>query len=104
VNVGLEVPYLLIKFSLNVFGKPLVILLEGIGAEDFHFLRSAIRSSTVSKDLVFPKAISLSASASAFVQSNDLKYGGIVRAYLTNSAIASSVLCFWVDSCISLLP
>src|SRR4030042_4927651 len=97
VNVGLEVPYLLIKFSLNVFGKPLVILLEGIGAEDFHFLRSAIRSSTVSKDFVFPAAIWVSASASAFVQSNALKYGGRVKAYLINSVKASSVLVFLAD-------
>src|SRR4030042_2585119 len=97
VNVGLEVPYLLIKFSLNVFGKPLVILLEGIGAEDFHFLRSAIRSSTVSKDFVFPAAIWLSASASAFVQSNALKYGGRGQAYLINSVTASSVFGFLAD-------
>lgn len=33
-----EAPYLLIKFCLNVFGKPLVILLEDSGAEDFSFL------------------------------------------------------------------
>lgn len=90
-------PYLFVKFLLNGFGKLFVILLECPGAEDFHFLRSAIKSSTVSKDFVFPAAISLSASASAFVQSKSLKYGGMVRAYLINSATASSVLFFWAD-------
>ncbi len=88
---------LFIKFLLNGDGKSFIILLEDSGAEDFHFLRSAIKSSTLSKDFVFPLAISLSASASAFGQSKSLKYGGRVRAYLINSATASSVLVFRAD-------
>lgn len=35
---------------------------DGFGAEDSHSLRSAIKSSMESNDLVFPAAISLSAS------------------------------------------
>jgi hypothetical protein len=42
--------------------------------------------------LVFPAAISLSASASAFFQSKSLKYGGNVNAYLINSVTAAFVL------------
>src|SRR4030042_2949606 len=68
--------YLFIEFFLCSLGKPLVILLKGFGAGDYHFLRSAIKSSMESNDLVFPAAISLSASASAFSQSHSLKYGG----------------------------
>jgi len=70
---------------------------EGFGAEGFHFLRSAIKSSMESNDLVFPAAISLSASASAFSQLNSLKYGGRDNAYLINSATASSVVGLFAD-------
>ncbi len=72
--------------------KLFIILLEGFGAEDSHFLRSAIKSSTESNDLVCTAAISLSASASAFSKLNSLKYGGRDNAYLINSATASSML------------
>src|SRR3989337_4602078 len=89
--------YLFIEFFLYSLGKPLVILLKGFGAEDYHFLRSAIRSSMESNDLVFPAAISLSASASVFSQSNSLKYGGRDNAYLINSATASSVFGLFAD-------
>ena len=70
---------------------------EGFGAEDSHFLRSKIKSSMESNDLVFPAAISLSASASAFSQLNSLKYGGRHNAYLINSATASSVVGLFAD-------
>jgi len=90
-------PYLIIEFFLCSLGKPLVILLKGFGAEDSHFLRSKIKSSMESNDLVCPAAISLSASASAFSQSNSLKYGGRVRAYLIKSLTASSVLVLLAD-------
>lgn len=83
--------YLIIEFFLYSFRKPMIILLKGLGAEDPHFLRSAIKSSMESNDLVFPVAISLSASASASSQLNSLKYGERDNAYLINSATASSV-------------
>jgi len=89
--------YLFIEFFLCSIGKPLVILLKGFGSEDSHFLRSAIKSSMESNDLVFPAAISLSASASAFSQLNSLKYGGRDNAYLINSATASSVFGLFAD-------
>jgi len=89
--------YLFIEFFLCSLGKPLVILLKGFGAEDYHFLRSAIKSSMESNDLVFPAAISLSASASAFSQLNSLKYGGRDNAYLINSVTASSVFSLFAD-------
>jgi len=85
------------NFFCASLGKPLVILLKGFGAEDSHFLRSKIKSSMESNDLVCPAAISLSASASAFSQLNSLKYGGRDNAYLINSATASSVFGLFAD-------
>jgi hypothetical protein len=89
--------YLVIKFFLCSLRKPLIILLKSISAEDFHFLRSERKSSMESNDLVFPAAISLSASASAFSQLNSLKYGGRDNAYLINSATAASVFGLFAD-------
>ncbi len=97
ITIGYKELYLFIKFSLDDPGKVLIILLKGVGTEDFHFFRSVIRSSTESNDLVFPAAISLSASASASSQLNSLKYGGRVRAYLISSETASSVSVFFAD-------
>jgi len=73
VNIVHKKPYLFIEFFLRILGKPIVILLKGFGAEDSHFLRSAIKSSMESNDLIFPATISLSASASAFSQLKSLK-------------------------------
>ncbi len=80
------------KFFLGRSWKFFIILLKNFGSEDFHFLRSNKKSSADLNAFVFPAAISLSASASAFFQSNPLKYGGRVNAYLTSSATASPVL------------
>jgi len=46
ITIGHKEFYLFIKFSLDDSGKVLIILLEGIGTEEFHFFRSAIKSST----------------------------------------------------------
>lgn len=92
MNVVYEEPDFGSKLFLRKFGELFEIHLEAFGAEDVHFLRSEMRSSADLNDLVFPAAISLSASASAFFQSKSLKYGGNVKAYLSNSVTAFFVL------------
>lgn len=92
MDVAHEKSDLVFKLFLRRLGELFEILLEDIGTEDFHFLRSERKSSMDLNDLVLPVAISLSASASAFFQSKPLKYGGSVRAYFINSVTASFVL------------
>lgn len=73
MDVGYKENDLFIEFFLDNFGQSFIIFLKKVGADKFHFLRSARKAFASSKDFTLPFFTASSASASAFCQSKSLK-------------------------------